>query len=61
MPSDEIVRIDRELFENLRRAGTVAERERLVLHALEQKERVVAAELARENVIPIRLSPRGQS
>lgn len=38
MPSYEIVQMDRDLMDSLRRARTVADRERLVVENLRRKE-----------------------
>lgn len=44
MARDEFVRMDRELADRLRRTGTVADRERLVLENLRRKEAIIEAD-----------------
>lgn len=44
MSRDELARMDRDLADRLRLAGTVADRERLVIENLRRKEAIVAAE-----------------
>lgn len=55
MARDEFVRMDRELADRLRMAGTVEDRERLVNENLRRKEEIIAAETV-SRVIPFRRS-----
>lgn len=50
MPSDEILRLDRELMDNLRHTGTVADRERLVLENLRRKEATAGSLMRRHKI-----------
>lgn len=52
MAREEFMRMDRELSSRLRLAGTVEDREKLVIDNLRRKEAIIATDRERDGVVP---------